>query len=148
MFKNNYDIKLTGSLQKQNSRRAKKKHQEDLVSNDAYAKFEEERPWEKATARLEGRSLTSPAANKDDDESGFDFRGDHGIGDLHLAARLGNVNRIRQLIEWEGEVRGSEERRTEACLSETFSLSPRSSLIPPTTITNNPSRARFANCRM
>jgi len=100
MFKNNYDIKLTGSLQKQNSRRALKKHREDQQKNDAYAKFDEERPWEKAAARVEGRL---PASKDKDDDASFDPRADHGIGDLHLAARLGNVNRVRQLIEWEGE---------------------------------------------
>jgi ankyrin repeat protein len=101
MFKNNYEIKLTASLQKQNSRKEKKKYQEELA-NDAYAKFDEERPWEKAAARVEGRLPLNPAGKEVSDD-GFDVRGDHGIGDIHLAARLGNVNRLRQLIEWEGE---------------------------------------------
>ena len=97
MFKNSYDIKLAPSVQRQNSRKAKRQHQID-VEKENVKKYGHEKPWERGIAWSEGKKLPS-----DDEKSDFDPEGDHGIGDLHLAARLGNLNRVRQLIEGAGE---------------------------------------------
>ncbi|GMH76579.1 hypothetical protein TL16_g07132 [Triparma laevis f. inornata] len=64
-------------------------------------KMEDERPWERAEQLMTGK-ISQNEFDSIDGKS-FDPNGDHGIGDIFLAARLGNVNRVRQLVEGRGE---------------------------------------------
>ncbi|GMI00957.1 hypothetical protein TrVE_jg1741 [Triparma verrucosa] len=101
MFKGGYDIKLRTNLQEKEQRKVKAEHQRNVRDGDYYNNLDDERPWEKAEALMSGK-MTQEEFDEKDGQS-FDPNGDHGIGDIFLAARLGNVNRVRQLVEGEGE---------------------------------------------
>eukprot|EP00518_Triparma_eleuthera_P020463 CAMPEP_0197564508 /NCGR_PEP_ID=MMETSP1320-20131121/30541_1 /TAXON_ID=91990 /ORGANISM="Bolidomonas sp., Strain RCC2347" /LENGTH=363 /DNA_ID=CAMNT_0043126427 /DNA_START=139 /DNA_END=1227 /DNA_ORIENTATION=+ len=102
MFKAGYDIKLNENLQRGQQRRAKLEHQKSVKDADYYANLDDDRPWEKGADLMSGK-ITQKEYDDLLSKPSFDPRGDHGIGDIFLAARLGNVNRIRQLVEYDGE---------------------------------------------